>query len=102
MVHECNVFCHSAESDLMELIGNEESLDVGKWLPFAIDITLVIAIKMTSDDKQSMVHKCTTVFLSTGDIYIIDTKYKNFLNIWRNTLGEYDEPSDDIEDSFNL
>lgn len=102
MVHECNVFCHSVESDLMELMGKDDSLNVGKWLPFALDVHLVIAIKMATDDQESSVYKCTTVFFSNGEVYIIDTKYKDFLHIWKNTIETDDSYDSNDEDSFNL
>ena len=101
MIHECSVFCHSVESDLMELMGNEESTDVGKWLPFAIDTSLVVAVKMTTDDSDSMVYKCSTVFLSSGDVYIIDTKFRDFIPIWKEALGDIDDLPN-LNDSFNL
>lgn len=82
MIHECKVFCHSLESNLMDLIGKGDDT-IGKWLPFAFDISLVDAAKMTTDDEESMVYKCTTVFLHSGDTYIIDTKYRDFIELWK-------------------
>lgn len=104
MIHECNVFCHSVESDLMELIGKDDSLSVGKWLPFAIDMSLVVALKMTTDDKESMAYRCSTVFLSSGDVYIIDTKFKDLIYLWKQAINDFDsnDDNDDITDSFNL
>ena len=105
MIHECNVFCHSTESDLMELMGNDDP-NVGKWLPFAVDLSLVVAVKMTTDEDESMVYRCSTIFLNSGDVYIIDTMFREFIKLWNEALYKPDENdldlSDDDEDSFNL
>lgn len=93
MIHECNVFCHSVESDMMDLFGKDDP-NVGKWLPFSFDISLIDAIKMSTDDKESMIYKCTTIFLSNGNTYIIDTKYRDLLDIWK----EYVTPQSDSND----
>lgn len=97
MVHECNVFCHSAESDLMNLLGKDE-LSVGKWLPFAFDISLIDAVKMTTDDSESMLYRCSTVFLQSGDTYIIDTKFRDLIALWKQSDGlTFEEGDDDLE-----
>ena len=97
MVHECNVFCHSAESDLMNLLGKDE-LSVGKWLPFAFDISLIDAVKMTTDDSESMLYRCSTVFLQSGDTYIIDTKFRDLIALWKQSDGlTFDEGDADLE-----
>jgi len=97
MIHECNVFCHSEESDMMELLG-KDSLTVGKWLPFAFDLTLVDAIKMSTDDSEIMVHKCSTVFLSSGDTYIVDTKFRDLVELWKQVNFSLFDSSDDDND----
>lgn len=93
MLHECNVFCHSSESELMDLLGKDEALHTGKWLPFTFDVSLVTAVKMTTDDQESMVHRCSTVFLSSGDTYIVDTKYREMISIWEEFLGDIQDNS---------
>jgi hypothetical protein len=42
----------------------------------------VVAIKLTSQEEDSFVYNCTTVFTEHGDNYIIDTPYKEFLPIF--------------------
>ena len=83
----------------MNLLGKDD-LTVGKWLPFAFDISLVDAVKMSTDDIDSMLYKCTTVFLQSSDTYIIDTPYRDFLNLWKQNddliFGD-DNIDDDLE-----
>lgn len=93
MIYECKVYCHSLPPDLEDILGKSND-DEGKWLPFAIDISLIDAIKMSSDEADHMSYKCTTLFMSSGDTYVIDTKYKDFLKIWK----EYKNQIDIIED----
>lgn len=99
MIHECNVYCYSASSDLNELIGKE---DDGKWLPFAFDMMLVDAIKMSSDEPDHNTYRCTSVFLQNGESYIIDTKYKDFLKLWKMDIMGEEEENDDYSDNLNL
>jgi hypothetical protein len=93
MIYECQVYCHATESDLMELIGKE---DEGKWLPFAFPLRLVEAVKMSTDDDESFVYKCSTVFLESGDTYIIDTKYKEFIRIWKDFVSTSEDDNLDL------
>lgn len=94
MLHECNVFCHSSESELMDLLGKDEALHTGKWLPFTFDVSLVTAVKMTTDDQESMVYRCSTIFLSSGDTYIVDTLYRDFISVWEEFLHGTTDDSD--------
>lgn len=93
MIYECQVFCHSTESDLNDIIGIE---DDGKWMPFAFDISLVYAVKLASDDSSRLSYKCTSIFLDGGDSYIIDTKYRDFLKIWKSYNIEFLDEDDDL------
>lgn len=99
MLHECNVFCHSSESELMDLLGKDDILGVGKWLPFTFDVSLVTAVKMTTDDQESMVYRCSTIFLSSGDTYIVDTLYRDFISVWAEFLQA---PGIDEDEDLNL
>jgi hypothetical protein len=98
MIYECKVYCHTSALDLSD-IGVE---DEGKWMPFAFDITLVDAVKLSSDDSEKLSYNCTSIFLHNGDSYVIDTKYKDFLKIWKksSTITFLDEEDDD--DDLNL
>jgi hypothetical protein len=94
MIYECNVYCHSTPPDLEDILGKSAD-DDGKWLPFAVDLSLIDAIKMSSDESDSFTYKCTTLFMSSGDTYAIDTKYKDFLKIWKDYKHQIDIIDDD-------
>lgn len=75
--------------------------DKGQWMPFAFHLDVVVAIKLTSQEEDSFVYNCTTVFTEHGDNYIIDTPYVEFLPLF---TGHYtgqsskeEEGSDDLE-----
>jgi hypothetical protein len=75
----------------MDLLG-KDGIDNGKWLPFAFPLDFVEAVKMSTDEEESEVFQCTTIFLQSGDSYIIDTKYKAFLKTWKEfNLDEVDD-----------
>ena len=93
MIYECKVYCHATESDLLDLTGREEE---GKWLPFAFPLRIVEAIKMSTDDNESVIYKSTTVFLESGDTYIIDTKFKEFLRIWKEFVSTNEDDNLDL------
>jgi hypothetical protein len=63
------------DPDQADLMGVD---DKGKWMPFAIRMDQVVAIKLTSDDEDQPVFGCTTVFTEFGDTYILDTAYTEF------------------------
>ena len=50
---------------------------------------------MSSDEADHMSYKCTTLFMSSGDTYVIDTKYKDFLKIWKEYKNQIDITEDD-------
>ena len=79
MIHSCNIHCHSIDLEKVELMGIE---DKGQWMPFAFHLDVVVAIKLTSQEEDSFVYNCTTVFTEHGDNYIIDTPYLEFLPIF--------------------
>jgi hypothetical protein len=93
MIYECQVFCHTGEPGVEDIFGKDEN--GGKWMPFAFDISLVDAIKLSSDSIDDFTYKCTTVFLQGGDTYIIDTKYRDFLMLWRDYKNDVDLPNED-------
>lgn len=79
MVHKCNIHCHTVDIDKAELMGLD---DKGRWMPFAFSLHIVIACKLTSDEEDSLVNGCTTIFTEYGDTYIIDTPYVEFQDIF--------------------
>lgn len=85
MIHTCNIHCHTLDIEKVELMGLE---DRGQWMPFAFHLDVVVAVKLTSMDEDSLVYNCTTVFTEHGDTYIIDTPYKSFLPMF---VGHYDQ-----------
>lgn len=93
MIHECNVYCHTSESELMDLLGKDDVN--GKWLPFAFPMDVIEAIKMSTDEEDSGAYGCTTIFMQSGDSYIIDTKYTAFLKVWKEFIMVDEENGDD-------
>ena len=96
MIHSCNIHCHSIDLDKVELMGIE---DKGQWMPFAFHLDVVVAIKLTSQEEDSFVYNCTTVFTEHGDNYIIDTPYVEFLPLF--TEHYMDHPSSTEEEGDN-
>lgn len=89
MIYKCNIHCHNIDLREIDALG---LTDKGKWLPFAFDIGIVVAVKMSTDEEEELSYKCTTVFTEYGDTYIIDTKYNDFLKIWTDFIsGEESE-----------
>lgn len=98
MIHSCNVHCHALNKDEMDLLGID---DKGKWLPFSCMLDDISAIKVASDDEEELTFNCTTVFTRHGETFIIDTLYKDFLEIWKDHI--YGVDNEDVEDdNFNL
>lgn len=96
MIHSCNIHCHSIDLEKVELMGIE---DKGQWMPFAFHLDVVVACKLTSQEEDSFVYNCTTVFTEHGDNYIIDTPYVEFLPIF---IGHYsDQPSSKEDEGGN-
>jgi hypothetical protein len=94
MIYECKVFCHAtSESEPDDLFSKDSNL--GKWLPFAFDLSLVDAVKLSSDSIEDLTYKCSTVFLQGGDAYIIDTKFRDFLATWKEYKNDIEIPGDD-------
>lgn len=93
MLHECNLNCHSMDPKDLDSLGIE---DTGKWMPFIFHLSMVEAAKLTSDDVDSPLYNCTTIFTNSGDAYIIDTPHKQFFKLYKeyNTLHLEDDSSD--------
>jgi hypothetical protein len=90
MIHECKVYCHVVD---ITIDGDKtsETMGEGKWLPFAFNISLVDAVKMSSDEVDDPLYKLTSVFLQSGETYMIDTPYKEFLREWKLYLADFNE-----------
>ena len=105
MIHRCKVNCHTINPTEMDLLGFND--DNGKWLPFAIDLGVVTAAKMSTDDIEEPTYNCTSVFTNTGDTFILDTHYLDFMNKWESYVNTMDEGIDlnlslDDDDDVNL
>lgn len=96
MIHKCNIHCHALDINKAELLNLE---DRGKWLPFAFDLGIVIAIKQTNDDEDELTYNCTTLFTNTGDSFIIDTPYEEFEAVFESFINSQYE--DDTTESNN-
>lgn len=108
MVHSCNINCYSMDDGKAERLGVK---DEGKWLPFIFDINIVDAIKLTTDDIEESTYDCTSVYTDKGDIYIIDTPFKKFSEIFKEYKAMVDpfieddftdDDDDEREDDLNL
>ena len=100
-IHKCKVQCHTVNPTDMDLLGIKE--DSGKWLPFAIDLGIINAVKMSTDEKGEPTYKCATIFCSDGNSFILDTPYFDFIEKWEEynkSIWEQPDPSDDEETSF--
>jgi hypothetical protein len=82
--------------DRADLLGVD---DTGKWLPFAFHMDIVVACKMTTDDRDEEVYNCTTIFTDHSDTYIIDTPYTEFISVFQmyhedpSSSSKNDEPN---------
>jgi hypothetical protein len=74
------VQCHSVNAADMDLLGIKE--DHGKWLPFAIDMENINAIKMSTDEQGELTYECATVFCKDGNTFILDTSYYELVDKW--------------------
>jgi len=98
-VHRCNLHCHSMDPETLEMMGIEQ--DRGKWLPFAFDLNIVVACKLTSDEEDQPTYNCSTIFTEFGDTYIIDTPYTLFQDIFASFYnGSTDVPGKSNELNF--
>lgn len=82
----------------------DEKADQGKWLPFALRMDVVQMCKLTSDDGDHPTLGCTSLFLETGDTYIIDTPFQVFSALFEKFFNGDDEElqEDQQEDDLTL
>ena len=103
MIHKCKVQCHSVNPTEMDLLGIKE--DSGKWLPFAIDMGVITAVKMSTDEKGEATYNCSTIFCNNGDSFILDTSYMEMVDKWESYVNfswTSDDESSKDEDDLNL
>lgn len=96
MLHECSLNCHTIEISKAESLGIKDS---GKWMPFIFHMDMVEAAKLTSEDEDTNVIGCTTIFSKTGDAYIIDTPYRDFFDLLKQY---YEEEANSSENDLEL
>jgi hypothetical protein len=94
MIHTCAIHCHSIDVSQVDILGLAK--DKGKWLPFAFHMSIVVGCKMTTDDEDEIVNNCTTIFTDSGETYIIDTPYYQFLALFKKFNQESEEPKSDL------
>lgn len=109
MIHKCKVQCHTISPTDIDKFGLEE--DNSKWLPFAIDLGTINAIKLTTDDHDASSYGCSTIFTNNGDTFILDTPYDKLLKKWSDYIdsiwnekssGDDEEQHPDVDGDINL
>lgn len=98
MIHKCKVQCHTVNPQEMELLGIQE--DEGRWLPFAIDMGVINAIKMSTDEKGEPTYNCATIFCTDGNSFILDTPYHDLVDKWEeynSSMWDVPPPKDDAD-----
>jgi galactokinase len=73
--------------------------DPGKWLPFAIDMGVITAVKLASDDRKEESYNCAVIFTSHGETFILDTPYEQMVAKWADYVDSMFH-LDDIEPPF--
>ena len=96
IIHRCKVQCHTVNPADMDLLGMKE--DQGKWLPFAIDMGIINAIKMSNDEKGEPTYKCATIFCTDGNSFILDTPYFELVEKWEDYVRSIWEEAYSSED----
>jgi hypothetical protein len=85
----------------MDLLGIKE--DDSKWLPFAFDMGIINAVKMSTDEKGEISYKCSTIFCTDGNSFILDTPYFDFVEKWEQyNKSIWDIPESSDDDDFSL
>jgi hypothetical protein len=70
--------------------------DPGKWLPFSIDLGMINAIKMATDERGESLYKCSTIYTAHGEVFILDTPYEELVTRWSNYIDfMFSQPSED-------
>ncbi len=98
-IHKCSVFCHEMDPEQLDILGMNKSEDAGKWLPAAFRMEIINMCKLTSDDVDTPTYGCTTIFVISGDTFIIDTPYQEFEEAFHNYITAIE---DDSEENFSI
>ena len=91
-LHKCNILCHTMSTSEMEVLGVKE--DPGLWLPFILDLGIVVAIKMASDTKGDERYNCSTVYCSNDQTFVLDTPYSEMVKRWESFMNNMMEEED--------
>lgn len=97
MIHKCKVQCHAIDPNELESMGIKK--DVGKWLPFAIDLGIVIAVKMSTDEVGEPTYNCSSIFCRDGNTFILDTPFDEFFTKWNNYINTLWDSEEDLLDN---
>lgn len=101
MIHKCKVQCHTVNPTDMDLLGIKE--EGSKWLPFAFDLGIVNAVKMSTDERGEPSYKCATIFCTDGSTFILDTPYFDFVEKWEEyNTSIWDTPEANDNDDLSL
>lgn len=95
MIHSCRIHCYTMDLDKADLMGIK---DLGKWLPFAFHMDIIVACKMASDDVSEPTNGCTTIFTEHGETFIIDTPYERFFRKFQKYHIQEEEQEDPTPD----
>lgn len=85
-IHSCKIQCHSISPDKLEQMGLDD--DLGIWMPFSFHMDIVIGCKLCTDDDESPLVGCTTLFTEQGDNFIIDTPFSEFNQLFKEYHNE--------------
>ena len=84
MIHKCKVHCYTMSLTEREAMGIKN--DPGKWLPFAIDLGMINAVKMATDDPAEDSYHCAVIFTTQGETFVLDTPYTEMVTKWSNYI----------------
>jgi hypothetical protein len=103
-IHKCSIFCHDADHDQLSMLGinKNNDNDAGKWLPAAFRMEIVDMCKLTSNDVATPTYGCTSIFVTNGDVFIIDTPYQEFEEAFQNYLAPIDDDDNDTEENLSI
>lgn len=69
MTLPCNINC-------MKISSEDEDLTSYVWLPGVIDFDRLEGIHLSSEDKESRLYNLTTLYMKSGENYIVDVPYE--------------------------
>jgi hypothetical protein len=98
MIHRCKVHCYTMSLMEREAMGIKD--DPGKWLPFAIDMGMINAIKMATDVPNEDAYKRAVIFTTQGETFILDTPYEEMVSKWTDYVDTMFNQFNDQEPPF--